>query len=115
MRIPLMNVSESNRLVWAANTHGNYSVKFPYNCIRDWESAEVQGGSGIEDNHVWRRLWKLQILPREAHFIWRVLKKIFSVRSKLWTRGVPMDPCCSRCESGVETMDHAFWDCDWSR
>lgn len=88
LRISIISLTENDCVVWAAMAHRGYTIKSTYSYIREWGSADVMGGSGIIDNEVWGKLWKLGILPMETHFIWRVLNEIIPVPGRLNAKGV---------------------------
>lgn len=97
-KIPLLNVDVNDKLVWGACSDGRFTVKSAYRMIKEWESREAASSSSVpQTSQVWRKLWKLYIPPRVAHFSWRILKDTVPTRRKLWNRGISCTLWCLRC------------------
>ena len=59
----------------------------------------------------WKRLWKLDVLPRVRSFWWRVLRGILLVYATLTRRHVKVNSTCPVCKSASENMIHAMIEC----
>ncbi|PNX55458.1 ribonuclease H [Trifolium pratense] len=83
----------------------------------EWNSLKNdQAGSTIMNNDpIWKHLWKLKIHPKHTNLIWRILNQALPVRDRLNTRGIRCDPICPRCNKALETTDHVFKQCDWAQ
>lgn len=92
-----------------------YTAKFGYHQIKLRESLSEPSSSNITGNtDQWKKLWRLRILPKQAHLLWRILNNVVPVRAKLHSRVVPCPLICPHCERSVETIDHTFRDCVWA-
>ena len=58
-----------------------------------------------------RNIWKLNILPKIKHFLWRVVSGALPTYTKLCTRGINIDPTCQRCCQDDETINHILFMC----
>jgi hypothetical protein len=67
--------------------------------------------SSVLDDEKWRRLWKLDVLPRVRVFWWRVLKGIISDYATLTRRHVRVLSTCPVCKSTSENLLHALVEC----
>ncbi|XP_057444577.1 uncharacterized protein LOC130736811 [Lotus japonicus] len=94
---------------------GFFMVKSAYRCIKDWQRRDMAGSSSVGSSLVWKYLRKLNILPRQAHFIWRILCKAIPTWQRLWNWGVACPLWCPRCDGVVECLEHLMWECSWSR
>lgn len=115
-QIPLASMKNDDQLVWADSPTSFFTVKSAYHCIRrTWKEQEDTSPSAANSDPVWKKLWKIQVLPRFAHFLWRALKGVIPTRQKLWNKGVRCPMFCPRCDNATETVEHALRDCPWSR
>ena len=57
------------------------------------------------------KIWKLNIMPKLNHFLWRILSKAIGTTTRLNSRGMNLDPICQRCGLAEETIDHCFFTC----
>lgn len=66
-----------------------------------------------EDNawSVWRVLWSLKVQSRVRVFIWLTAHDRTLTKFSHWGRKMTMDPMCSLCDVGVESIVHALRDC----
>lgn len=59
----------------------------------------------------WNSLWKLNIPPKVRFFIWRVCSNAVPTLENMWKKKILNALCCSRCNSFVEYIGHALFDC----
>lgn len=104
--LPLLRLNGDDRLVWNAMVDGFFTVKSAYRCIKDWQRRDMVGSSSVGSSLVWKYLRKLNILPRQAHFIWRILCKAVPTWQRLWNWGVACPLWCPRCDGVVECLEH---------
>jgi hypothetical protein len=67
------------------------------------------------ESNRWKKLWKLHVPPKQTHFLWRILNNALPVKENLTKRGVRCNPLCSLCNEKIETIDHIFLKCEWTR
>lgn len=58
-----------------------------------------------------KQIWKLDILPKIQHFLWKVLSGALPTYVQLCSRGVNIDPICQRCCLEEETINHVLFLC----
>lgn len=63
------------------------------------------------ETQLWRKLWKAKTSPKLRHFLWCVLSGALAVKSRLRSRGIPIDTNCSLCNQGSETICHTLFHC----
>jgi ribonuclease HI len=117
LNLPITNTSYPDEFYWPNNKEGIYTVKSGYQAILEWQSRDNDPTTSNpkEDSHIWDKLWKQQIPPKHKHLMWRVFHNALPVRGNLITRGIQCSPLCPRCNSKIESIDHIFKDCEWSR
>jgi hypothetical protein len=69
------------------------------------------GHSNMQDDEKWKKLWKLDVLPRVQVFWWRVLRGILPDYAILTRRHVRVNSICSVCKSASESLYHALIEC----
>ncbi|KAK7260532.1 hypothetical protein RIF29_26655 [Crotalaria pallida] len=69
------------------------------------------GGSDL----MWKALWSLKVHEKVKIFWWRVLHNILPTKDNLLRKKLDIQPGCSRCEEGIETSFHCFWDCCFAK
>jgi hypothetical protein len=94
-----------------------YSVRSAYHALLAANDSEV-ALVGSETSHStrrndekWRRLWKLDVLPRVRVFWWRVLKGILPNYATLTRRHVRNHGTYLVCKSTSKTLHHALIEC----
>ncbi|KAK1371603.1 hypothetical protein POM88_037695 [Heracleum sosnowskyi] len=62
--------------------------------------------NGSNAEHLWKRLWSLNVPPKLQHFIWRACKGSLSVKERLNNRHIITDSVCQVCgDEGVVIRD----------
>ncbi|XP_026459195.1 uncharacterized protein LOC113359837 [Papaver somniferum] len=106
----ILNLSVPNTgddtLIWRPDRKGKFTVKNAYNTI-------VAGRSIPTD--VWKNLWNFKVPHRVQIFIWKCLKQIVPVRTKIARYKHGIETHCSFCKNSEETTNHIFMDCSYSR
>ncbi|GKB64615.1 reverse transcriptase [Tanacetum coccineum] len=89
--IPISRTHTNDRIIRHCDTKGNYTVK-----------------SGYRQALKWCNLMKL---PHLHHFL--ILN--FGKRENLYKRNCSSSPLCQICNSQVETIEHVFFECPWTK
>ena len=117
LQIPLRRSIGDDWLAWTHEKSGIYSVRSAYRALLEikdrgeaTKSGEV-GSSNMRKDEKWKRLWKLDVLPRVRSFWWRVLRGILPVYATLTRRHVKVNSTCPVCKSASENMIHAMIEC----
>uniref|UniRef100_A0A2C9V6E1 RNase H type-1 domain-containing protein n=1 Tax=Manihot esculenta TaxID=3983 RepID=A0A2C9V6E1_MANES len=111
LSLPLPNISKPDSLYWRLSTDGFYSVKSAYKALT-WDESLV---SMNDQQHLWKKIWSLQLIPKVKNFIWRACSNILPVRSVLVSRHVPIQDVCPFCLVESETIFHALISCPFVR
>ena len=112
--IPLCWIEQSDCLLWAADTSGEYSVKTGYQLLYEVETL-VSSSNTSKLERFWKRVWKLRIPNKIKFFLWRVCSNALPTKENLKKRKVLDDAKCSACLSAQENTLHAIWDCEMLR
>ena len=114
--IPLSIQLPEDKLGWAANSNGLFSVRSAYRLAMDLLRLVNHGtNSDSSRNHkFWRLLWCLQVPHKVRHFAWRACHGILPTENLVW-RGVQQDDRCDDCREGAKNSGHFFWSCQWAK
>jgi hypothetical protein len=70
--------------------------------------------SATNNSHIWGKIWRILVPPKQANLLWRILNHDIPTRSKLFSKGVS-NPLCHTCNNGLEDSKHTFMYCDWAK
>lgn len=103
LSIPLSTQDRNDKLIWAKEDNGNFSVKSCYKAIM---------GELPEDTKLdWSFIWNLKIPPRAKIFIWQVCSNIVPTADRLRTKKVDCPSICQVCNAAEETILHILAEC----
>lgn len=71
--------------------------------------------SHVPDQRFWKDLWRTCATPKIVIFLWRVMSNSIPSKSNLFKRKTVTDPRCSICNEEVESVEHIFLLCPWTR
>lgn len=108
--IPLCVVPQSDYFYWSLEKSGIYSVKSGYKMLCEEARLEGSHRSGMID--LWSRIWKLKLLGKIIHFLWRACSDCLPTKVNLMKRKIVADPQCELCGSLPEDTKHALWGCE---
>lgn len=98
--------------MWMFETNGIYTVKSGYQAIKRWQSQQNTSPTcSSSTQHIWKKIWSLQTIPRHKMILWRILNNTLPVRSELSKKGQHCSILCPRCNSKIETITHTFMTC----
>ncbi|XP_026459755.1 uncharacterized protein LOC113360462 [Papaver somniferum] len=69
-----IHMNHPDRLVWTPERNRSFSVKSAYRKMYEEQNTDQSIGQRMQS--IFKRLWKLPILPRISQFIWKCLKDI---------------------------------------
>ncbi|KAJ4715617.1 Ribonuclease H [Melia azedarach] len=105
MNLTLPIISGPDRLVWKSSRDGTLMLKDCYNYLRT-----------RRDTQPWLSpLWKHFVPPRFAILTWKALQGRLPVDDILQTRGIYMVSSCSFCLSDLESNNHLFATCSFTK
>ncbi|XP_010495629.1 PREDICTED: uncharacterized protein LOC104772748 [Camelina sativa] len=110
--MPVSRTYQPNRLIWHFTKSGKYSVKSGYRLAREL-ITDVE--YGLTCMALRAQSWKLDVPSKIQHFFWQIGSGTLPVLERLAHRGIRCDTSCKRCASAVETINHALFECPWSR
>ena len=58
-----------------------------------------------------KRIWKIDTMPKIEIFLWKMCHNALPVRGILLRRGCRIDPQCPLCLNDIEMSDHLFGEC----
>ncbi|KAK7282470.1 hypothetical protein RIF29_11279 [Crotalaria pallida] len=110
-QIPLSLRRNKDVQVWRLTENGVYSVKSGYwQIIKGMKLGETSDNSR-DKSTLWRKIWKVQTIPRCKELARRACKNIIPIRMRLLSKGVEVDSRCPLCGEEDETVIHAFLTC----
>lgn len=95
--IPLSEHSRDDKLYWKGSKSGTYSVRKAYRLRKGkvrFQPSSKASSSQVLDERVWTKLWKIKVIPRIRHFIWRIMNKAVASNEALYRRHCAAHPYC---------------------
>lgn len=111
LKIMLPRFSRPDRLLWAYDKHGKYSVKSGYQVALRLKLPDYPSSSKANPSE-WHAIWKLDLPEKVKIFMWRAAQ---NTAEKLWNRKVLQQPWCQRCSEQGENASHALLNCKESQ
>ena len=105
------------QLKWSETQLGKFTVKSAYQLLEKTMREESRGESSSSQifRWLWRRTWKLSILGKIKHFIWRAYHVSLPTSHNLFRRKITPNPFCKICDQEEESTTHALWKCAMAR
>lgn len=104
--------SQQDKLICPYTPDDRLTAKSVYQCLIQ---SELGAAITPTPNPIWKKIWKLKVLPRIQVFIWKCYNDILPVMVKLSTRMTNLSPVCHLCRTHDETISHLFLHCSYSR
>jgi hypothetical protein len=122
LSIPLRSTGGDDWLAWTKEKSGIYTVRSAYkSLIEARQSEEARNNKGYavssseNDTDLWRRLWKLPVVPKVRVFWWRVLRGILPDYRTLSRRHIMDNSTCALCKAESESVMHALIECSHAK
>ena len=114
LSIPLNAHGARDRMIWAENKNGKFTVRSAYKLAQDIHSeGNTSESSDLAAlKQMWRRLWDMNVPNKIKHFAWKACKDILATKENLKKRNIIKDCTCDSCGKAVESICHLFWLCD---
>lgn len=112
-----LQLSREDKWIWGLSRNGIYDTKSGYKLtelLRDLQNPPVPQQPSLE-SQLWTNLWKIKAPPKLKHFLWRVNSGALAVKTQLQTRGIQLNPTCSVCGQGVESICHVLFHCETAK
>lgn len=112
LAIHVSQVKRGDELLWEHTKNGQYSVKSGYFSAyaNSFGPLTVSGGFGC-----WKQLRGLNLPPKYALFLWKMVHRILPVKMVLFRRNLVEDVWCPICKEENESLEHLFFQCDETR
>ena len=69
------------------------------------------------DKSTWKNIYTIPFkVTRQSSLQWfqyRINQHILTTNSYIYRAGIVNSPYCNRCETEIETIEHALWECDF--
>ena len=93
-------------MLWKHSKDGEFSAKSTYLTNISQDPTPTFHGAWI---------WKLDVLPKIANFLWLCIHKSVPVKDILASRGIIEDKICPLCKNQPKTIEHLLRECDFAR
>ncbi|XP_074297453.1 uncharacterized protein LOC141628180 [Silene latifolia] len=91
--------------IWSTQNGHGYTIAKEYEWLRE-KGQKVQWYG-----HIWNK-WSI---PKHSFISWIYQQGNMNTNAKLYNLGIKDDNTCYICGSGIEDLDHLFFDCRYSR
>ena len=117
MSIPLSTNDTSDRLIWAKNKSGKFTVKSAYALALEEQKhiAMVDYSNGMAWRKIWKTIWHLNVPQKIKHFAWKAGHDILATKMNLAKRKITPNGVCELCGQDEETVCHLLWFCDHAK
>ncbi|XP_050280425.1 uncharacterized protein LOC126721436 [Quercus robur] len=114
LSIPLSAHGARDRMIWAENKNGKFTVRSAYKLAQDLPSDEntLESSDCATLKQVWRHLWDMNVPKKIKHFSWKACKDILATKENLKKRNIIKDYTCDFCGKAAKSTYHLFWLCD---
>ena len=103
-------------LIWPLSSLGSYSVQSAYCMLMEVENSVLPSSSSpLSEHTIWKKIWKLKVLKKVCHFLWRAAKDSLPTKLNLRLQHIPLDDTCEGCNNQSESLLHCLWLCDQAR
>ena len=117
MSIPLSITSNRDRLIWAENRSGKFSVKSAYRLALEEQkqSAMTDCSNWVARRRLWKTIWTLNIPQKIKLFAWKASQDILASKQNLAKRKITENGVCELCGKEEESICHLLWFCDHAK
>ena len=102
---PVFNLAKSDFITWDSVLLSKLTTHVV------WSSIRLTGQPVVWDSAIWHRLH----VPRFSHLSWLVCLGRISTKARLASFGLAIDTACLFCVGGIESSNHLFLHCAYSR
>nr|XP_023917061.1 uncharacterized protein LOC112028598 [Quercus suber] len=117
MGILLSSSNANDRLVWAKNRSGKFTIKSAYALALEEKTQNTMAGCSNESarRKIWKTIWQMRIPQKIKHFAWRAGRDILATKANLAKQRITPNGLCDLCGNYEETVYHLLWGCDHAR
>ena len=115
--IPLSTISTNDKLVWAKNKSGKFTMKSVYTLALEEQkkSDMAECSNGMARKKLWKAIWKIHLPQKIKHFTWKANWDILALKENLAKRKITLDGVYELCGEGIETTGHNLWFCEHTK
>ncbi|XP_075645329.1 uncharacterized protein LOC142616340 [Castanea sativa] len=115
--IPLSLSNIQDKLIWAENKSGKFTVKSAYALALEEKACVTRADCSDElaRRKIWKAIWLLKVPQKIKHFAWKAGRGILATKSNLAKRKIVSDGTCELCGHYEETVCHFLWSCDHAK
>jgi len=103
--ILIYNDNDKDYWIWSTSTKGRYNFKEIWNFIRTKYESKTRA----------KIVWEKIHVPKIAACHYRVLNNFLTTKDRLIHRRILIDPMCLLCNKQEETVEHLFFQCEFSK
>ena len=113
MSISLSTNEVCDRLIWAENISGKFTVKSAYALALEEQShlGMVDCSNGSVRRKLWKTIGQLKLPQKLKHFTWKASHDILATKRSLAMRKIVSNRVCDLCGQDEETVTHLLWFC----
>ena len=117
MSIPLSTNDTNDRLIWAKNRSGKFTVKSTYVLALKEQQHMAMGdcSNGLVCKKTWKAIWHLNVPQKIKHFAWKAGRDILATKMNFAKRKITPNGVCELCGQDEETVCHLLWFCDHAK
>lgn len=114
LSIPLSNRLPPDKVIWAVNKNGRFSVRSAYRLAMEevWKERNGDSSDCSTMKQIWKRVWGLETQNKIRNFTWKACHNILATKENLMKRHITTDDRCEECGKDFESICHLFWFCD---
>ena len=114
LSILLSNLVTKDRLVWAEDKKGRFTVRSAYKLAREIvaEDHNVSCSDQMKMQNVWRGVWSIKLPNKIKHFAWKACNGILATKEALFRRKITANNICKACGEHEETIMHMLCFCN---
>ena len=117
LSIPLSTTNNRDRVIWAVNRNGKFSVKSAYILALEEQkqTAMADCSNGATRRRLWKTIWSLNIPQKIKFFAWKASRDILASKQNLAKRKITENGVCELCGKEEESICHLLWLCDHAK
>ncbi|KAF9592595.1 hypothetical protein IFM89_016046 [Coptis chinensis] len=103
----------ADKMIWAMERFGKLTVKTVYAYLKN---NEKEMGQSSSVNYIaLKHLWAAPLPSYLQMFLWKLYMHVLPLGDRLAEKNMKGDFSCPFCNREMETAEHLFFTCDWTR
>uniref|UniRef100_A0A2N9JAL9 Reverse transcriptase domain-containing protein n=1 Tax=Fagus sylvatica TaxID=28930 RepID=A0A2N9JAL9_FAGSY len=100
-----INLREEDKALWSVSSSGRFS------CAATWNELRTKGN----EVNWWNFIWYSLNIPRHSFIGWLAILSKLPTKERMLKWGFNVDGNCVFCRYAIETRNHIFFDCSFSK